>query len=225
MKSGIGNIFLSWREGPGHSRIVVGVIKRNETEGVRFSYDKRGVESATKKGFVCYTDFPDLDKVYTENVVDIFGQRLNKSEREDIQNYYDFWEIAPECKNDKYYLLAHTQGILATDNFEFLADYSPVKNLKFISEICSLSILKLPPNTVVEGDTLRWALERNNDYDQFAVQVFKGDTYLGRIKRVHSKVFYKHGGERLKVRVKSVVSNGTLNRVFIKVYNPENGRE
>ena len=222
MKSGIGNIFLSWREGPGHSRIVVGVIKQNETNGVRFSYIKEGVEEAKKKGFTYYTDFPDVNKEYTENVLDVFGQRLNKSEREDIQNYYDFWEIDPEYKNDKYYLLAHTQGILATDNFEFLADYSPVRDLRFISEICSLSHLKLPPNSVEEGDFLQWRRDQDNEYDRFAVQVFKGDTYLGRIKRVHSKVFYKRGGERLKIQVKSVVSNGTLNRVFIKIYNPEN---
>ncbi len=222
MKSGIGNIFLSWREGPGHSRIVVGVIKQNETNGVRFSYIKEGVEEAKKKGFTYYTDFPDVNKEYTENVLDVFGQRLNKSEREDIQNYYDFWEIDPKYKNDKYYLLAHTQGILATDNFEFLADYSPVRDLRFISEICSLSHLKLPPNSVEEGDFLQWRRDQDNEYDRFAVQVFKGDTYLGRIKRVHSKVFYKRGGERLKIQVKSVVSNGTLNRVFIKIYNPEN---
>ena len=221
MKSGIGNIFLSWREGPGHSRIVVGGIKQNETKGVRFSYDQEGVKEAKKRGFVYYTDFPDVNKEYTDNVLDVFGQRLNKSEREDIQNYYDFWEIDTEYKNDKYYLLAHTQGILATDNFEFLADYSPVRDLRFISEICSLSHLKLPPNSVEEGDVLQWRLDQDNEYDRFAVQVFKGDTYLGRIKRVHSKVFYKRGGERLKIKVKSVVSNGTLNRVFIKIYSPK----
>lgn len=222
MKTGIGNIFLSWREGQGYSRIVVGVIKQNETEGTRFSYDSKGVETAKQKGFVCYTDFPDVNKEYSENVLDVFGQRLNKSEREDIQNYYDFWEIDPKYKNNKYYLLAHTQGILATDNFEFLADYSPVRNLRFISEICSLSHLKLSPNSVSEGDFLQWRLEPNNEHDRFAVQVFNGDTYLGRIKRVHSKVFYKQGGDRLKIQVKSVVSNGTLNRVFIKIFNPNN---
>lgn len=222
MKTGIGNIFLSWREGQGRSRIIVGVIRENKTEGARFSYDSKGVEMAKQRGFMCYTDFPDITKQYSENILDIFGQRLNKSEREDIQNYYDFWEIDAAFKNDKYYLLAHTQGILATDNFEFLADYSPVRELRFISEICSLSHLELPPNIVAEGDFLQWRLESNNEHDRFAVQVFKGDTYLGRIKRVHSRVFYKGGGYRLKIQVKSVVSNGTLNRVFIKIYNPIN---
>jgi hypothetical protein len=51
-----------------------------------------------------------LSKEYTENVLEIFGQRLTKSERSDIQKYYDFWEIEPENKEDKYYLLSHTQG-------------------------------------------------------------------------------------------------------------------
>ncbi len=67
--------------------------------------------------------------------LDIFAQRLIKSERPDIQNFYDFWEIEPQFKDDKFYLLGHTQGLLPTDNFEFLADYKPVEGLHFLTEI------------------------------------------------------------------------------------------
>jgi hypothetical protein len=37
------------------------------------------------------------------------------------------------------YLLAHTQGLVPTDNFEFLADFYLTKNLKFVSEIAGLT--------------------------------------------------------------------------------------
>src|SRR5690606_19639304 len=106
----IGHIFLTWREGEGKRRHIVGVLKRNATLGVRFSYLPKGVEEAKKNGFSPYTEFPDINREYTENVLEVFGQRIMKSERSDIRDFYDFWEIDIKYKDDKYYLLAHTQG-------------------------------------------------------------------------------------------------------------------
>lgn len=217
MKDGIGHIYLAWRKGPGFSRVIIGVIKRNATEGVTFRYLKDGLEAAKKDGFVIYPDFPDEDKVYTDNVLDIFGQRLNKSEREDIHKYYTYWEIAPSHKEDKYYLLAHTQGMLPTDNFELLADYNPVRGLSFISELCGLSYLNLPADSFAAGDLLRWERDSSNEYDRFAIKVFKGKNYVGRVKRIHSRVFYKKGSHGLKITVKSINRNGHLNRAFIRI--------
>lgn len=217
MKDGIGHVFLAWRKGAGNPRVIIGVIKRNSTEGVTFRYIKAGLDAAKKDGFVIYPDFPDENKVYTEHVLDIFGQRLNKSEREDIHKYYSYWEIDPAKKDDKYYLLAHTQGMLPTDNFELLADYNPVKGLSFTSELCSLTHLKLPANTLEEGDMLRWEWESSNKYDKHAIKVFKGDVFVGRIKRIHSRVFFKKNGSKLKLAVKSINRNGHLNRAFIKI--------
>ncbi len=98
----IGHIYLSWREGLGKRRHIVGVLKRNATLGVRFSYIKDGVEAAKKDGFSPYTEFPDFDKEYTENVLEVFGQRIMKSERSDISDFYDFWEIDTKYKDDKF---------------------------------------------------------------------------------------------------------------------------
>jgi hypothetical protein len=214
----LGRIFLAWRSGKGNPRYKVGIIQKDGA-GVNFHY-LISQEKATEIRFTPYTDFPDLSKKYTENVLDIFGQRLTKPERGDIQKYYDFWEIKPEYKNDKYYLLAHTQGLLATDNFEFLAEYSLMENLSFISEICGLSHSQLSPQIIENGDELRWKLDKGNEHDPKAVEVFKGDTFLGYVKIVHSEVFYEKGGDKLKIKVKSIDRNGHLNRVFIKIYNP-----
>lgn len=216
MSKGIAHIYLAWRKGAGSSRIIIGVIKRNAF-GVSFSYIKDGVEKAKKEGFVTYTDFPDENKVYTEGVLDIFGLRLNKSEREDIQKYYDYWEIDQRFKDDKYYLLAHTQGLLPTDNFEFLADFNPVKGMSFTSELCSLSKLHLSKDTLDEGDELTWVKEPMNEYDHYAVKVYKGDTFVGYIKKIHSHIFYKKCRSKLKITVKSLNRNGHLNRAFIKI--------
>lgn len=215
----IGNIYLAWRKGKGHSRIPVGVIKRNVTDGVRFQYLEEGLIRARKEGFVNFTDFPDTskDKIYTENVLDILGKRLTKSDRDDIQKYYDFWEIKTEFKDDKYYLLAHTQGLLATDNFEFLADYSPITNLTFISEICGLSHTKPANDLLTEGEELKWKVNKQNPFDSMAVEIYKQDFYLGNVKLIHCNVFHKNGGHKLRIRVKSIEKNGHLNRVFINI--------
>lgn len=216
MSNGIAHIYLAWRKGAGYPRITIGVIKRNAS-GVTFSYFKEGLEVARKDGFVTYTDFPNENHVYSDNVLEIFGLRLNKSEREDIQKYYDYWEIDPKCKDDKYYLLAHTQGLLPTDNFEFLADFNPVKGTAFTSELCGLTELRLPKDILNEGDNLTWVKDPQNEFDKYAVKVYKDDTFVGYIKRIHSHIFYKKCRSKLKITVKSLNRNGHLNRAFIRI--------
>lgn len=213
----IGTIYLTWRKGKGSSRKRVGVIKKSASNGVSFAYLLDGVREAEKEGFTPYVDFPDLKKVYTENVLDIFGQRLIKTERPDVQKYLDFWAIDDKYKDDKFYLLAHTQGILSTDNFEFLAEFNPIKGLSFISEICGLSYSKLAPDFLELGEELRWELDKTNKHDANAVKVFKGKTYIGNVKLVHCNVFHKTGKQKLKIKVKSIERNGYLNRVFINI--------
>ena len=213
----IGYIYLSWREGIGKRRHIVGVLKRNATLGVRFSYIKNRIEAAEKDGFSPYTEFPDFDKEYTENVVEIFGQRIMKSERSDISDFYDFWEIDTKHKDNKFYLLAHTQGLNPTDNFEFLADYNPNKNLRFLTDLANLSKLRLSTDSVKPGDILTYKLESNNEFDDKAVKVFKDDKEVGYIKKIHSRVFHKQKGTLLKIVVKAVEQNGIIKRIFVKV--------
>lgn len=213
----IANIYLAWRKGKGSRRKLVGVLKKNVTEGIRFYYLSKGVEEAQKEGFTPYVDFPDTSKVYTENVLDIFGQRLIKTERPDVQKYLDFWDINPKFQDDKFYLLAYTQGMLSTDNFEFLADFHPIKELRFVSEICGLTHYKVQSGTLQDGDILTYELEEGNPKDPFAVKILKDNKMLGYVKMVHSKVFHKKKTGSLTVRVKSVDQNGSVNRVFIEI--------
>ncbi len=213
----IGHIYLSWREGQGKRRHIVGVLKRNATQGVRFSYIPEGVDAAKKDGFSPYTEFPEFGKEYFSNVIDVFGQRIMKSERSDISDFYKFWEIDTKYKDDKYYLLAHTQGLNPSDNFEFLADYNPVKQLRFLTDLASLSNLKLPAGTVKSGDILTYKLEEGNAHDNKAVKVFKGGQEVGYIKKIHSRVFHKLKAKTLTLIVKAVEENGVVKRVFVKV--------
>jgi hypothetical protein len=211
----IGNIQLIWRLGKGSRRISVGTIKKNESEGIRFQYNKSGLDDAKKLGFEHYEGFPDTSKIYTENVIEKFGQRLIKSERNDLNEFYEFWNIDKSKIKHKFYMLAFTQGLLPTDNFEFLADFNPVKGLSFITEITNLSELQIDSNSLLIGDLLRYELEPENTYDKNAVKVFKNDLYLGHIKLIHCNVFHKTK-KTFKLLVQGIEKNGVLKRVFVK---------
>jgi len=211
-------IFLGWRKGQGARRHIVGVLEKTSSNKYGFTYDRGGVEKAKTDGFTPYTEFPDTSVTYNGNVLDIFGQRLIKQERPDIQRFYDFWEIEPQFKDDKFYLLGHTQGLLPTDNFEFLADYNIVDGLHFLTELASLSIQNLSPSMLSENDTLRFEIEKDNAHDPEAVKIYKDNYFIGYIKRIHCRVFHKLGAENLKLSVKAVDKNGSIKRVFVKVF-------
>ena len=211
-------IYLSWRQGQGCRRHITGVLDKDQDGKFSFQYIKENIENAKAEGFSTYTEFPQIDKIYNGNVLDIFAQRLTKPERMDIQSFYDFWEIEPQYKDDKYYLLAHTQGLSTTDNFEFLADYNPVNNLHFLTELANISKKQLPIGSIKTGESLNYQLEPANDRDSYAVKIIKDGNEIGYIKKIHCKVFHKSGGEKLKLTVKALDQNGFIKRVFVKVF-------
>lgn len=213
----IGLIYLSWRQGFGKRRYIVGVIRKNANEGIRFEYLKQDVQAAQKDGFTPYVEFPEIDRTYKDNVLEIFGQRIIKSERSDISDFLDFWEIDPKYKDDKFYFLAHTQGLNPSDNFEFLAEYNPTRSLRFLTDLASLSVLNLQPDTLKAGDILSYCLEPDNEYDPYAVKVFKGSQHVGYVKKVHNRVFYKIHRNHFTLKVKAVEQNGIVKRVFVSV--------
>jgi len=212
----IGNIYLTWRKGKGERRIPIGIIKRNKTQGTRFHYLEEGVKDAKKFGFSIYEGFPEISTTYSNNVIEIFGQRIMRSERNDIKDFYDFWLIDKKNIKDVYYMLAYTQGILPTDNYEFLAEFNSSKDLKFITEISGLSKLKISSDSLKKGDILTYKKEPNNLYDEYAVKLFKGELFLGYIKIIHNRVFHRSNRE-FKISVQHIEKNGVLNRVFLKI--------
>lgn len=212
----IGNIFLVWRPGRGNRRFPVGVIKRNVNEGISFRYDTIVVAKAKEYGFVHYEGFPEISKVYHENVIENFGQRIIQSERNDTKDFYDFWGVDSRFINDKYYMLAYTQGLLPTDNYEFLADFNPIKGLSFITEITGLSHNQIPCDIIQVGDKLNYVLDKKNKFDKDAVIVLKNNIELGYIKAIHCKVFGK-SKNHITVSVARIEKNEFLNRVFLKI--------
>ena len=210
-------LYLSWRKGQGSRRFIIGVLEPTSDDRYAFTYDKLSVEKAKEEGFAAYTEFPDTNKSYNGNALEIFGQRMIKSVRPDVQDFYDFWEIEPQYKEDKFYLLGHTQGLLPTDNFEFLADYNPIPGLHFLTELAGLTNYKLPPDSIKIDDVLRFEIDKENEYDSEAVKIYKADKEIGYVKKIHCRLFHKPGAEKLKLSVKAVDRNGIIKKIFIKV--------
>lgn len=218
MRPHIKSITLVWRPGKSHSRIPVAIVKSN-VFGTTFRYLKDGVEQAKEKGFVCFPDFPDTKEVHDENVLKVLSLRINDSERSDIQDYYSFWEVPKAAQKDTYRLLAYTQGMLPTDNFEFLAEYYGVKGVRFVSELTGLSENQIDNEYIQEGDELEWRLEPSNEHDPKAVALYKNKQMLGHVKRIHCHVFHLPSSSFLKVRVKKIIHNGHISRAHILIYD------
>ncbi len=214
------DIYVSWRSGAGKGRHIIGVLKKYPDGKFTFTYDISTVAHAKEEGFLPYTEFPDITQKYNGSVLEIFAQRLMKSVRTDIKSFYDFWEIEPSQIDDKFCLLGHTQGLLPTDNFEFLADYNPIKGLHFLTDLAHLTETGIPANTVKPGDVLQYEKEEKNVHDPKAIRVLKSGREIGYIKKIHSHLFHKQGAENLQLTVKAVDQSGVIKRVFLKVANP-----
>lgn len=210
-------IHLVWRKGTGARRHSVGILKRQNDGKITFQYDSAIEKLKKEEGFVPYTEFQDTAKTYNGNVADIFGQRLMKIDRPDISFLFDFWEVDKTKATDKFYLLGQTQGLVPTDNFEFLAEYKLNPDVKFLTEIAGNSVYKIEKGTLKVGDKLRFELEPNNEYDNYAVKVFKENLHLGYVKKYHNKIFHQAGAENLKLEIKGLEEHELVKRVFVKV--------
>ena len=211
-------LYLSWRKGQGFRRHIVGKLEKSSIDGsFSFCYLSNNIETAKAQGFTPYTEFPNTSKIYSTNILGIFGQRLIKAERPDIKSFYDFWEIDLSHQTDMFYLLGHTQAKLPTDNFEFLAEYKHIPDVTFVTDLAGLSGLQLLPTELKPGDLLTYELELDNEYDKFAVGVFKDRKKVGFIKKIHCKFFHHSKPHQIKLEVKAVDKNGLIKQLFVKV--------
>ncbi len=211
-------IFLVWRKGTGHRRVDVGILEKTNEGKHIFNYSPNFAGLQETEGVTPYAEFQDITRTYNGNVAEIFGQRLMKSDRPDVDAFFNFWEVDKEKADDKFYLLGKTQGLVPTDNFEFLAEYNLVPGLHFLTEIAALSIEpKLEKGTVKPGDILRFELEPTNPKDIEAVKVFKDNLFVGYIKKHHCKVFHEIGSDKLSLTVKALDQSEYIKRLFVKV--------
>jgi len=210
-------IFVSWRQGRGKSRYLIGELVRIG-ENFQFKYNFDEVFKARKEGFESYPDFPDIQQTYNHNLPTVFKLRLMSRTRPDREQYLSFW-YANNPQFDWFDELGFTQGKLATDNFEFLADFPVVRGLIFLSEAASLSHNKIKNEDIEINDRLTFELDTNNEFDSEAVKLFKNNLLVGYVKRGHTKFFKKVSNDQVEIRVKSVDRNGNANQIYYTLLN------
>jgi hypothetical protein len=219
MTNSIGNVYLSWRSGAGKRRHLVGIIKHSSTQGITFRYLEDGVRDAEIEGFTPYTEFPNVGELYSDNILEIFQQRLIKSVRKDIESFYDFWNIQDDEKQNPLMLLSKTMGLVPTDNFELLASYNPVKGLSFITDLAGLSHSNISIGLIEVGQSLKFRFESANSQDPGAISLETlSDVKIGYIKRIHNRLFHKLNSKAIvDISIKAIDKNGTIKKVFVQI--------
>lgn len=212
-----GDIKLVWRKGSGHDRVVVGTLKKSQSGQIAFKYEREGVALASKSGFTSYPGIPLTYDLATDGIQEIFAQRLFKPERKDVNSFYSFWNIPEQGKSDMLHTLAFTQGLIPTDNFEFLADFNPISGLEFVSEVAGLSKFNVPKSNLKESIQLKAVKEPWNTNDPKAVALYNGEAKIGYVKRVHSNVFYKNPKFTPKVYSHHVEGREQVSKLFILI--------
>lgn len=212
---------MSWRSGKGSARFLIGTLTRESAIGddITFTYNLNELAKAQKEGFFNYPDFENLETVYQTNLKTVFSLRLMPKSRADRENYLAFW-MANINGLDWFDELGFTQGILATDTFEFLAEFPKKYNgtgVAFISNIASLSHLDLSTDCINEGDKLRFVLDPTNKFDDKAVKLYENDLFIGYVKRGHNQFFYKVKPEEVEIKVTKIEKNGKMKQIYFSV--------
>ncbi len=209
-------IYLSWRASKGMARIMVGELLIDGRE-VNFKYNKDNVNQAKRHGFNGYPGL-SLDKLEHYSVLDLFSKRLINTERSDSDSLLDFWEIEPQYKNDKLYILAMTQGITSIDNFEFLANFELTDNLDFVTDIAGISYSNFNLSNLKRGDYLFFEKEAHKE-DKNAVKILSNNQQLiGYVKKGHNLVFQHACSNELKIMVKHIINTGEEKQLFVRIF-------
>lgn len=210
MKTTIKDIYVTWRPERGCPRMHIGTLKKDGS----FRYNMPTVSKLKKLN--SFEGYPGIsvDKEEHKDALQLFEKRLINTERTGAEELLNFWNVDVEYKEDKIYLLGMTQGIMQTDNFEFLADFDNTRPFSFITDIAGLSHNKLNNfQSLKIGDALEYRLDPANEYDKYAVLTTKNNKEIGYVKQFHNRVFYEN-----KVDIKIIVHNVIPNdRLYVKI--------
>lgn len=217
-------IYLTWRKDVDRPRHIIGILQR-DNNNYSFMYSEKNVAIAAQEDdFTYYPAFNDVNKVYTDNVLEVFKRRLLNPQRRDYDNFLNYWG-AISYKDDTFSLLGLTGAKLLTDNFEFIAPHkeyparfnTDVSWLNTKSQYIVDSIRQLS-NKEVE-DRISLELQPENSYDNKAVKVLFEKETLGYIKSIHCENVFDAISENksVKLHVANITKNGTIKEVLLRI--------
>ncbi|MEI8012471.1 MAG: hypothetical protein WCI27_08355 [Candidatus Omnitrophota bacterium] len=214
-------IYLTWQCKDHDTRYVVGELTQVKNESYMFRYVYgEDLEYAKKLGFSGYPSFPDLEKVYDQNVIESFAMRLPSRSREDFQKLLTYWDIQNSAISD-FDLLSITGGKLKTDRFELIDPHEHLRPNHFLTELAghvhhnAENILR----GLSKGAVLNVERAFENKWDRFAVKVLFGNKQIGYIKKIHARSVANEleAGRPVRVDVKNFYINGVVNSILLRV--------
>ncbi len=217
-------IYLTWRKDVDRPRHIIGILQRADNN-YSFMYSEKNVSVAAQEDdFTYYPAFNEVDKVYTDNVLEVFKRRLLNPQRRDYDDFLNYWG-AIGYKDDTFALLGLTGAKLLTDNFEFIAPHNEyparfntdVSWLNTKSQYVVDSIRKLSNIEVEEKISLE--PEPDNSYDKKAVKVLFEKEILGYIKSIHCENIYDAitEGKIVKPQIANIIKNGTIKEILLRI--------
>lgn len=221
VKYDFGKILLMWRPSNGERRIIIGAISINkQTKELSFSYKQEGIDQA-KKIACSFHGYPGLPLEQThfssEQLKEVFFCRLFDVNRNDADEFLDFWLVDRNRLSDNIYLLAQTQGLSFSDMFEFIPQYYVSSRTSFITDIAGLSKSSFDISKLKKGDELDFKKETDNQFDKNAIIVTFGNEKIGYIKKGHNTIFGKKDKRKIKLEVWESLPLFDPQKLYIKV--------
>lgn len=217
-------IYLTWRKDVDRPRHIIGILQR-DNNNYSFMYSEKNVAIAAQEDdFTYYPAFNEINKVYTDNVLEIFKRRLLNPQRRDYDDFLNYWG-AIGYKEDTFSLLGLTGAKLLTDNFEFIAPHeecparfnTDVSWLNTKSKYVVDKIRQLTNKEIEERLSLKQ--EPENSYDDKAVKVLFEQKLLGYLKSIHCENVFNaiNKGKMVRTQVANIIKNGTIKEVLLRI--------
>lgn len=217
-------LLLCWqaRETKNRARYVVGqLIKRNSAVTLHYSTDTEEFQSAVECGFIGYPAFPvSAGAVHTGRVLEAFTRRLPPRNRRDFSRYLELRGIPPDAQISDFALLGYTGGKLPNDGFELVHTFEHAQSdFELVIEVAGFRHESLiPADEIVEGESVEFVPEPDNQYDPEAIRIELRNTKIGYVDRGHNSLFHELLGRGAQVRGEIWRKNGSRERPLIYIF-------
>ena len=215
-------LYLLWRSPKEEEAFfAIAKIERQRDGNIIFYYlkDSEDYRKAQRRGFDSYPAFPEKDKKYTSNVLELFMRRLPPRKREDFKFYLEQLDLDKNIKITDFTLLAYSGGQLATDDFKFVYTFDNLEvPCEIIMETVGVRHYLKDRNDLQINEYVKFVPEPINEHDSNAIMIKLKNDKIGYVSRVQAESFLK---VLKKYNVSALIHkiNGTIMRpkIFIKV--------
>ncbi|RDU22076.1 HIRAN domain-containing protein [Anaerosacchariphilus polymeriproducens] len=213
IKNGKDYLYLVWKSDSTRRQYIIGQLSKNGQYEFQYCGE---VQSAIEAGFTLLIPFPDINTLYSNNVLfPVFSSRLPDRKRKDIVTILKKYDLE---KYDAYEFLKKSGARLPIDNLQFIdpiLDFNTSFKRRFYmagvrhylgcdGEECENTI------NVTRGDEVFLRKEPYNSFDSHAIQVInENQKLLGYIPRYYSDAFTRiiNEGRNISCYVTNVDKN------------------